>query len=237
MIIQGFGRRELGKTTLLYYLALQSPQRVILDPRNMLRGDHRPVARSASEISARFDQLWSGELQEFRIAPGPVVDLDDCFRRCCLALADWVDEEPPRGIAFFVDEFRFLKKPMIPEFDYLLRSSPRESFHILITAHRPKDLPPDIRAIADDWYMFQTRQVRDLDAIEEESNPETRAAVAALQGREIVHWNVNKLEMRIIRRSDGWKVPLREPLAGVELPQLQEDTLGGFSLNTNKLMF
>ena len=215
------GRRQRGKTTLAYYMAAKCPQRVIFDPRGMIRAKpDTGVATTMRTFKTGFEQLQAGELRELIYTPS-----DDNFQKAfqyfCRCIKTWIVAEPNRPLAVVIDELAFVN-PNEPAFLWMLRCSEPKVFHIFVTCHRPKDVSTDMRAIADQWFLFQCRQEHDLSVIEDRCSAGVANAVQRLEGREFILWDDDKATMTIFKKSEPWHVDLKPSSPTPSLVELSE---------------
>ena len=201
------GRRELGKTTLAYYMARRAPRRAIIDARRMIR---QPSAEY------EHDALLAGEAVNAMVVENESTeviyqpfedDLDQAFSQWCRDLKTVAMNNPDKELAIMVDEASFYNLNT-PAFQWLAKCSLRDYTHIIVTAHRPADIPTSIRSIADHWFIFYTSQQHDLKAIEEKS-PEAAREARLLKGRDFVHWDDARARLSVNRSSMSWFVQLQ----------------------------
>lgn len=208
MIYLALGRRETGKTTLAYYLVSNKAitSRVIFDPRALIPAPHGR-ARDLDDILEAFDRQAGDPHVDVVVTPDR--DKQACFDQMCLEVRGALDAgDHPRRIGLLVDEIRFIDTKAEP-FDWLLRCATRASVSIVMTAHRPKDVPVDIRAIADVWLLFRTTQEHDLVVLHERLPPAVVAQVAGLGDRQFIAWDDSVARARAYTTPARWFVPLR----------------------------
>lgn len=230
------GRRQRGKTTLGYYMAAKCPQLVIFDPRGMIRSQaDAGIATTTTTFRQGFEQLQTNDLRELIYTPADD-DFHKAFSYFCRCVKAWIIAEPSRPLAVMIDELSFVNTGD-SAFSWILRCSDPAVVHVFVTCHRPKDVSTDMRAIADQWFLFQCRQEHDLDVIEERCSPETARAVQKLEGREFVMWDDDKATLTLFKNSGPWKVDLRRQAA--ELSPVDLGDLGGEATTRldNKLQF
>jgi len=222
MIILDIGRRGQGKTTLALYLARKSTRRFVFDPRGLV--EQTPGIRlktsSPTLISQGVDQVVDGDVPELILTP--TLEPQKAFNALLNELYEWLKRDPKASFALVVDELRFLPDLETDQFEWLLRCSQPDRVHVILTCHRPADIPVNIRAIADQWLIFRVTQEHDLKVISERSERAAKA-VRYLEKREFVAWDDATGEFKVFRRPDQWFVPL-----GVTVPALDdpERTLG-----------
>lgn len=190
MITLCIGRMGEGKSTLAYFIANRFPTRVIYDPRMQFN----TTSDVLPEPSLLYDML--DDRSEIIIQPrGNVQQL---FEDTSQAIVDWMDENPEEPLVFLADEARLIQlvdgEGKFPAFDWILRSSGREKINVVITAHRPTDIPVNIRAIAHYWCIFPTTQEHDLKTIAERCGEDVAEAVSTLKrfesgGAEVIVWD------------------------------------------------
>jgi len=208
MIHLVIGRRKRGKTTLAYYMARNCPQRVIFDPRGMIRA--APEARVVTTMRGfqeGFRALSAAELTELVYTPADD-SFPSAFRYFCACVKTWIVADSHRPLAVMIDELAFVN-PTEPALLWMLRCSEPDVFHIFVTCHRPKDVPTDMRAIADRWFLFQCRQEHDLEVIEDRCSAAVAAAITRLEEREFVLWDDDTATMKVFRNAKPWHVPLK----------------------------
>lgn len=210
MIYYNVGRREVGKTTLARYLVRQQDSRIVFDPRG-----HFPGARvnDDTELIAAFDRLHDSGAGEIIITPDRNVQA--MFETTAREVKRWI--QLGRTVAFVVDECSLVDlKPnsTADEFDWIIRLCPRRQAIVVMTAHRPVDVPTGVRAIADYWLMFQMTLEHDLDVIEKRCGKVVREEVLKLKPFEFVVWDDAKGTYTINRNKTSWHMPLTEHSAG-----------------------
>jgi hypothetical protein len=185
MISLCIGRREQGKSTLAYHLALQSSTRVIVDPRALFE--------TSSDILPNANGLYDLLDTRQEIIVQPEEETNEIFEAVCVEVKDWLQENPDEPFALLGDEARFFDTPSyIPSsLDWILRMSSRKLVHAIFTMHRPVDISVDIRAIADYWFIFHTTQEHDLKVIAERCGQEVAELVSNLDGskNELIVWD------------------------------------------------
>src|SRR5262245_29418207 len=202
MIVLIIGRRLMGKTTLGRYVSLKSSERVTIDPRGMLPRDGAIVATSPAEAEAAI----TSQAREVVIIPKRSVQ--PTYEHAIESVARRVERYNPRSLTVMIDELRFVPNPITPALDWLMRCSDPSCVNVVFTCHRPVDVPTDIRAIADHWFLFRMTLEHDLKVIGERSD---RAAsiVAKLPERHFVAWDDAKGELTVHTDPKRWLVPLR----------------------------
>ncbi len=198
MITLSLGRREQGKTTLAYFVALKMPTRVVFDPRKQFK--------TSQTISLDGMGLYEELDSKAEVIVQPVFGVQEVFRQTCDEVMQWITDNPGEPVALLVDEARFVDTPsFIPDsFDFLMRCTSREDMNIIMTAHRPVDISVDIRAIADFWAIFHTTQEHDLKVIAERCGNEVADIVAALPPRHVVMWDDSTGTYNVYREPDKW---------------------------------
>jgi hypothetical protein len=209
VIYLALGRRELGKSTLAYFMAQRLAKRAVLDPRRMIRRTGERIEYVTTINHAR-DALWAmmldGESDEVVYQPSED-DIEYAFVEWTRTLKAIVVMYPERELAIFVDEASFYDLET-PTFMWLAKCSLRDYTHIIITAHQPKDVPTGVRAIADHWFIFHTTQETDLAKIAEKS-PEAATHAKRLTHRAYVHWDDTRAALAINPNPQSWYVAMR----------------------------
>jgi predicted transcriptional regulator len=231
------GRRERGKTTRAYSLARKVRKRVIIDPRRMIQRADVEIVHKSMELRAALSDLYLDDAMNEVVFQPEDDDLEVAFARFITAIKEWVIAHPRTALAVVIDECSFFDLGDY-RFQWLIKCTPRETVHIIITAHRPSDIPTGVRAIADHWLIFATTQEHDLKAIEQRSgSPRVVAAVRTLKDREYVHWNDAKGQHGIERDASAWYFAMRmrteEPSKPI-VDDPQQDNDGRFDYEDQK---
>lgn len=233
------GRRGKGKTTLAYRMTRKIPRRLIFDPRGMIRANvDAVITTTRSEMVRAVREVQRGEYDEMIFTPSG--DLDEGFHAFANELRRWIVTTPELPVAVLIDEASFIDQKS-KHFQWVVRCSPVETFHILMTCHRPLDLDTTVRAIADHWLIFQCRQEHDLKVIRERCSPEVAAEVQRLQTRHFVHWDDGRAIMSINRFGgtggpNDWYIPLRATIetrpepTDISEPGEEDTTMGRLPL-------
>ena len=216
-IYLALGRRQLGKTTLVYSMARKCPARLILDPRGLIHSDGLRVSR-LEDLELMMDRMSvtastkKDALSEIIVTPD--TNVQTMFDQCARHVKAWAQDfqHAPRAthrLMFVVDEARFFDLRESAAFEYVLRAAPPDLVNIAITAHRPVDIPTDIRAISDHWLMFRCTQEHDLKVIGERTTETVRDAVARLNPHEFIDWDDATATARPFKNPAAWYLPLR----------------------------
>jgi hypothetical protein len=211
MIILDIGRRGQGKTTLALFMARRAARRFIFDPRGLVEqtpGD-RLKTSSPTTIAQGVDRVVDDQVPEIVITP--TLEPQTAFNALINELYEWLKREPKASFTLVIDELRFLPDLETAQFEWLLRCSQPDRVHIILTCHRPADIPVNIRAIADQWLIFRVTQEHDLKVIAERS-PRAAAVARHLQKREFVAWDDAEGDYKVFKRPDQWFVPLGQTI-------------------------
>jgi hypothetical protein len=204
MIYLVFGRREQGKTTLAYWMARRAGPRLIFDPRGLIR--LRSTVTHRIDLREAADELRAGERAEVVYTPYED-DLATAFTRFCGLARRWVFDDPRRPLAVLVDEVAFVSTDDLA-FQWLLRCSSRSIVHVFVTGHRPVDVRPNVRAIADHWLLFAMRQEHDLQVLDERCSVEAVREVRTLQPRQFVQWDDTQARHKVFKNPQEWYIDL-----------------------------
>lgn len=223
MLTLVFGRREQGKTTLGYKLAHDRPRRLIFDPRGMI-GDSRDV--TLAELRGSCDLLHSGAVSEVIYTPRD--DSRLAFPGFAAEIQNWIEVFPDQSLAVMVDEATLAEPQRAEAFMWAIRCCRRQVVDIIVTAHRPKDVHTDIRALSDNWCIFAVRQEHDLAVVEERCTVDVVAQVQRLEPRQFIHWDDAKGVAERYPVPSAWYIPLQRefPLGGPAF-EMPERTLRG----------
>lgn len=187
MIRLYIGRKETGKTTLAYHMARKLRRLVIFDSRGLIRRPGALITRTQDGFSDGMDRLGDGEITELVYAR-PVDDVPVAFLHFAAEVKRWIDARPRSELAVLVDEITFVNI-FAPDFEWALKCCSADHTHFFLTCHSPKNVPTDIRALADFWYIFPVHQEHDLEVIEERCSPAAAAAARDIEGRSFVKWS------------------------------------------------
>lgn len=214
MILLSIGRRARGKTTLGCYVARRVSKRMIFDPRAMIApaGDMSAhvTGLTSFKLAVTYLERRPGEpdaINEVVYAPNDA-DLTAAFGAFSDAAREWVERYPRRPLAILVDEIAFVSL-QAAAFQWVLRCSDPSQTHVILTCHRPIDVPVGVRAIADYWCLFAMRQEHDLRVIEERCSPAVSQRVRRLKGREFILWDESVGVSTEYLDAHAWYVPLR----------------------------
>lgn len=210
MLTLVIGRREQGKTTLAYAIALQSPTRVIFDPRKTFRTiESLDVVRSVSAAEPSVYDLLDTD-PELLVQPRD--DVKNNFDLLTLEVSQWVENNPDEKICLLCDEVLFIETPDTDYvgLDRLTRFSDRRMCDVILTCHRPGDVSTGLRAIADFWCIFHTTQEHDLKVIRERCGEEAANIVDNLKPREYLLWNDGIGNYTVKRDPSAWFVDLKK---------------------------
>jgi len=197
MIYLCLGRRELGKTTLARYLAAQRTPSLILDTRSQwpTRDPWRTVPHD--------EMLTALEMGE-TIVVQPY-DEQDSSDRAARVVREYLDAPVTRELSVVIDEAALIDD--LKAWSYVFRGSPRMRTTIVLTTHRPQDLPTHLRAVADVWCLFRTTQEHDLKVIEARCGADVARLVQDLKPYHFVSWNDAKGVLREHHTPETWFTP------------------------------
>lgn len=201
---------------LALFLALQAKAQIIYDPRRQFQrfisnvdpdGTWILVARNAGEVTARMRQFGIDGANMLIVMPDD--DLDVTFQRLCRELKAFVLNRmaDKTEFAFLVDEARLFLPHESQEFKWLMRCTDNDTFQTLLTCHRPVDLVPEVRAIIERWYIFQTAHPADLRTIAEMTGESWAEKIARLKPKQFLDWDGGVMEGRLRTDTDTWYVP------------------------------
>jgi len=217
VIYVAIGRRELGKSTLAYFMTQKLAKRAVIDPRRMIRRTD-PRIEYVTTIDAAREALLAmmdGDSDEVIYQPQED-DIEQAFVEWTRVLKSIVVSYPESELAIFIDEASFYNLET-PTFMWLAKCSLRDYTHIIITAHQPKDIPTGVRAIADHWFIFYTTQETDLAKIAEKS-PEAAAQAKRLTNRAFVHWDDTRAKLSVNPNPTSWFIAMRNTSSMVVTP-------------------
>jgi len=198
------GRKEQGKTTLACFLAHNYPTRIIFDPRNTFN--------TGGEIIEEGAGLYDLLNEKAEIIIQPPDHYPEHFEIVCDQLRAWIKDNPDEEFALLTDEAYDIKTPeyMPASLDWLMRKTKRKQTRIIFTAHRPVDISTDIRALSDNWLIFQSTQEHDLRIIRERCGDEVAEQVAQLNPREFINWDDSVGKYTKFSDSNAWYMPLQK---------------------------
>lgn len=206
-IIIGFTGQ--GKTTLAEYVSRRCTTRLKFDPR-MQFDTTSDILHNEAGLYELLDDRY-----EVIVQPGRGVSVEEDFDAVCNVLAEWIEDNPGENVCLLVDEGRLVgldAKDVSPNFDWILRSARENSpVSVIITCHRPVDVHPNIRAIANRIVLFRVMLPGDLDTIEDQCGPVVVAEVKKLVDKEFITWNNSRQQWRKVSDPTTWRVELGKP--------------------------
>lgn len=227
MIHLVIGRRENGKTTLAWFMALGCPRLLVFDPRGLIGRDVDRV-QSAEEFEIAMPVMVKGE--RAIVVYTPRGDVEEGFELFAKVAAKWVRDYRDSPIAIVVDEAGFLTRmDRCVDFMWVCRCSKRDTAQIILTAHRPRDIATSVRAIADRWLVFSCRQEHDIKVFDERMTTQAVKTIEKLPVRHFVAWDDAKGEAMLYSRTDRWFVEL----SATERPQHEEGFGEGSTIDAN----
>ena len=201
------GRRELGKTTLARYLAAKRTPQLVIDPRTQWPELDGTVTVEAVDWRAL---AWLEEGRSVIVQPR---DLDESITVAADVAEAYVQVDRERPLSLVLDEAKLYDTRA---FGWLMRCSNRRTVNVILTAHRPQDIPTDVRAILDTWCVFRTTQQHDLAALGERTSERFAAMASQLPAHHFVAWDDAAVDHAITlhARPELWKEPDVTPLVG-----------------------
>lgn len=176
------GRRRQGKSTLALALAAAAGQTtLIFDPNDQFGAIPRLDGPAA--VPAWLTE--SGADAVARIVPSPPVE--DAWAE----LADTLDGGEWRWADYtlILDECSMLMSPyqIDDRLERFARTAPRD-VNVILTTHRPRDVHALFRALATDWFVFQTTIELDLKSLRDDFGPELPDRVQTLPPYHVAHY-------------------------------------------------
>lgn len=177
MLAAILGRRRQGKSTLAYSLALAHEQTIIVfDPNSQF---------NALDRIEDIEQFFTSGARAGRIVP------DAEPGAAWEALANELDGGVWRWgeYTLILDECSVLMSPawIDPLLERYIRTAPAD-VQLILTTHRAVDVNPLIRALASDWFIFQTHLERDLKNMADHFGPEIAARARGLRPYHAIHY-------------------------------------------------
>lgn len=214
MLIANCGRRGTGKTTLGAYMIDRRPRRAAIETRPLIRRPGAVVIRSAARLGELFDALAEGDIDELVFSPTDT-DHAKAFDVFVAQLRRWCLEYPALELGVLIDESRMYGEiDRSKTFMWLMKSCDPALIDLVLTSHRPANLPTEVRALLNRWCLFRTTQEHDLKAIAEHCTADVVDLVKELPGREYVAWNDDDGTYEVNRAPCIWQTDLRP--AGAE---------------------
>lgn len=208
MLIVDTGRMGTGKTTLAMNIAERVDRRVIIDPKRRIRRFGAMVASTAKGFHSAMPALADGDVDEVVYSPTEA-NLKSAFAAFASELRAWSLDHPDLELAAVIDEASFFGDfSTNDDFMYAVKCSDHDRFHIILTCHRPVEIPTDVRAIMNRWCLFRTTLKNDLDIVRAQCAPEVFDQVQQLEGREFIEWNDDDGTYDIHRHAFIWHTDL-----------------------------
>src|SRR5262249_33596267 len=141
MIRLVIGRRRQGKTTIAMSMARKTKRRIVFDPRGLVKltPGLRVTSSDVQPVLMAIDGVMAGDIAEVVITPA--LHVQDTFEMVCRRLYKWLHDNPRVTFTLVVDELRFVRAMDSPEFEWILRCSDSDRVHVIVTCHRPTDIP------------------------------------------------------------------------------------------------
>lgn len=215
MICYNVGRREVGKTTLALYLIRKAQYKVIFDPRGLVPADTRISGHEW--IIAAFNRWYDQPERAEPIVVTPEHSVQSQFETTSREVKRWIKSGD--HVAYMVDEV--LQVDLQPtdqsdDFDWILRLCPTRQALIVMTGHRPTDVPVNIRAICDWIVLFHMTQQHDLESVRKRCGDHVAAILPKLGPYQYVLWDDRTATYTINKNSGDWKIPLRDRQASIK---------------------
>lgn len=189
MLIGCTGRMWMGKTTLAMNIAERCERRLVIDPKGKIRRFGATVATTASGLRRAMEALAEGDIDEVVYSPTDD-NLEKAFAPFAVELRAWSFDHPELEIAGVVDECAFygdLSKNLA--FTRAVKCSDHDLLHILLTCHRPTEIPYALRGLLNRWCLFRTTGDDEVEAVRRHCGRAVADLVQQLDGREFIEWN------------------------------------------------
>lgn len=176
------GRRRQGKSTLALALARAKAQStIIFDPNDQFQNIEK--LESVEALPQWLEN--SGPDSIIRLVPQPPVE------ETWQALADILDggEWAWADYTLILDECSMLMQPqsLDEKLERFARTCPND-VHLVLTTHRPRDVHPLFRALATDWFVFQSTIDLDQRVLKDNFGPQLADAVRGLPRYHVAHY-------------------------------------------------
>lgn len=197
MLAVVIGRRRQGKSTLALALAkAKSQTTIIFDPNDQYRAI---PAVGVDELPAWLAESDADSI--VRIVPAPPIE------ETWAQLADTLDggKWEWADYTLVLDEVSMLMTPqsLDDRLERFARTCPAD-VHMILTTHRPRDVHALFRALATDWFVFQTTIDIDLKTLRDNFGEELAQAVPKLAKYHVIHY---WLDAGGIGRLEVWDRP------------------------------
>lgn len=182
MLAVVIGRRRQGKSTLALALARAKRQStIIFDPNDQFR-----AVASLPDVDALPQWLEQSRADSIvRLVPAPPVE------ETWAALADTLDGGNWNWAEYtlILDECSMLMQPnhLDEKLERFARTCPND-VHLVLTTHRPRDVHPLFRALATDWFVFQSTIELDQRVLRDNFGPQLATAAATLPRYHVAHY-------------------------------------------------
>jgi hypothetical protein len=208
VIIIAIGRRGQGKTTLGYSIARKCESRVILDVRRTIPSPD-PIGDLPRDEEKLKRQILDPNISE--IVVRPVRHFEETNERLAVMMADLM-LDPDGRIAIFLDEAGLID---FAPWDPFFRTADPVKVIMIVTAHRPQDVPARVRALADWFCLFRMTEPNDLAMVEKQCGSRVAEILPSLGPRVYVRYDAATVndDRQIMTFSDpsAWYVAMHTP--------------------------
>lgn len=222
MLFANVGRRFQGKTTLAVWTLDQCDRRALLDTRQQIRRPGSVIVRSAGRLREAFDALAAGDVDD--VVYSPIETHSVAFAAFAGELRRWVTTHPGLGLGVLIDEAGFYKRQLDDvdgDFQYVIKTCDLDAVDVVLTCHRPTDLPTDVRALCNRLAIFRVTLPHDLEAVRKHCGDDVEQLVQQLPDRHFVEWDDDDATFAVNACPFIWQTDLTKPGANARILVLQ----------------
>lgn len=209
MTVAVLGRREMGKTTFEMFLVRKFAKVVALDPRNQIPEGTDGVICDPEDVAEMLDDFH-------RIVVRPTGNLQAATLTLAYQVTEYLRLNPDAELAIVLDEAGTIKDALKQDsWNWLFRTVNRKRVWIIMSAHRPVDIDPTVRALLDLIIVFRTTHEADVEALKDRCGRAFAEQARRLPEKVALMWDDTQADerkqVRLFSNPNEWFIPLGKP--------------------------